>query len=357
MGRLSVLHLTREFPDAVTGGIEQSIAIAAASQAEVSHSVLCLGVHGQAMRSHVERVRVWRVKPSGSLKYFPLSLRWFVVFRRLVLSADIVHVHSPFPLGELTSLLATVPVLCTYHADIDGHRGLGRLYRPIQAWWLHRIQRVIATSDHYRATSPVLSKLNGTCEVIPFGLPATDQRPEAPPEDIPERFFLFLGSLRWYKGIEVLIEAARKSKLPIVIAGDGEQRHLLEPSPDPVYWLGQVSDAQRAWLLQHMLGLVLPSTSRAEAFGLVLLESMRASKPAICTRLGTATDWLVVDQQTGIVVDPGDADALASAMQRLWTSEALVETFGAAAFRRFESEFQSSRYADALYAVYQSMIR
>ena len=354
MRRLSVLHLTREFPDAVTGGIEQSIAIAAVSQPNISHTVLCLGVAGQAIRSHVNRARIWRVRPFGSLKYFPLSLRWFILFRRLLVNADIVHVHSPFPLGELTCFMTALPVVSTYHADIDGRRGVEKMYRPIQKWWLNRIRRVIATSQQYQDSSPVLSTLKRPCQVIPFGLPSQDLEPDRPPEDLPSKYFLFLGSLRWYKGIDVLVRAAKDTGFSVVIAGDGEQRSFVEAVDEPIYWIGQVSDHQRAWLLQHAVALVLPSISRAEAFGFVLLEGMRAGKPLICTRLGTATDWIVIDGFNGLVIDPNESVALAQAMATLWQSDALVAEMGLNAKSRFEENFSSGEYGAALSKLYES---
>jgi len=354
MRRLSVLHLTREFPDAVTGGIEQSIAIAAASQPNVSHMVLCLGVGGQAMRSHVNRVRIWRVRPFGSFKYLPISLRWFLLFKRLVLKVDIVHVHSPFPLGELTCLMTTLPVVSTYHADVDGRRMLGKLYRPFQRWWLNRMKQVIATSQQYQESSPVLSELDLPCQVIPFGLPPQDIEPDRPPEDLPPKYFLFLGSLRWYKGIDILVRAAKETGCSVVIAGDGEQRSLVETVREPVYWIGQVSDHQRAWLLQHAVAIILPSISRAEAFGFVLLEGMRVGKPLICTRLGTATDWLVIDGFNGLVIEPNESEELGQAMTTLWQSDALVAEMGLNAKTRFEENFSSGDYGAALQKIYES---
>lgn len=352
MKRLAILHVTREFPDAVAGGIEQSIAIAATAQPEVDHVVLCLGQ--QTVHRRIGPVRVWRVKHLGSVKYCPLSVAWFQVFAKLASKADLVHVHSPFPLGELTSLFASVPVICTYHADVD--HWLSPLYRPLQSWWLGRIHTVISTSEHYRQSSPVLRKMPHRTRAIPFGLPVEEEAMIAPEAELPRKFFLFLGSLRWYKGIEILIAAANRSGLPVVIAGDGDQRMLVQDSRFPGVWLGRVSDAQRAWLLRQAVGLILPSTSRAEAFGLVLLESMRAGKPAICTRLGTATDWLVAEGETGIVVNPGDIDALVQAMLQLWRSDTLASEMGRCALDRFQTYFRDTCYAEALQTAYQDAL-
>lgn len=352
MKRLSILHLTREFPDIVAGGIEQSIAIAANAQPDIDHVVLCLGQ--QTGHHRIGPVHVWRAQHRGSGKYCPLSVAWFQVFARLASKADLVHVHSPFPLGELTSLFSSIPIICTYHADVD--HWLSHLYCPLQCWWLGRIQMVISTSEHYKQSSPVLKKMPHKTRVIPFGLPVGEEVAIAPEIKLPPKFFLFLGSLRWYKGIEILTAAANRAGLPVVIAGEGERRGVVQDSRFPGVWLGQVSDAERAWLLQQTLGLILPSTSRAEAFGFVLLESMRAGKPAICTRLGTATDWLVMEGRTGIVVNPGDTDALVQAMLQLWRSDTLASEMGQCALQRFQTHFKDTLYADALESAYQDAL-
>lgn len=357
MARLSVLHITREFPEVVSGGIEQSILLAAKTMPDVSHSVLCLGGGVQSERTHVESVRIWRVLPLVSAKYLPVSVRWFWLFRRLARRADVVHVHSPFPLGEFTSLLTDKPVVSTYHADIDGFGVFGAAYRCIQRSWLKRQHMVVASSAQYIASSKTLSAIRPNCRVLPFGLVDDTVESTRPPEDFPDRFFLFVGSLRRYKGIEILTEAAMRSGLPVVIAGDGERRHLVEQIEPPVFWLGQVSDAQKAWLIDHAMALILPSTSRAEAFGIVLLEAMRAGKPAICTSIGTATDWIVEHQRTGVVIPPMRADTLASVMVELWEDDILRRQMGQAGRARFVDVFEGMRYGAGLFDIYQEVIR
>jgi O-antigen biosynthesis rhamnosyltransferase len=357
MLRLSVLHITREFPEVVSGGIEQSILLAAKTMSDVSHSVLCLGGGVQPERTHVESVRIWRVLPFVSAKYLPVSVRWFLLFRRLARRVDVVHVHSPFPLGELTSLFTDKPVVCTYHADIDGFGVVGAVYRWIQRSWLKRQQMIVASSAQYIASSKTLSAIQHKCRVLPFGVTDDTVEPTRPPEDFPDRFFLFVGSLRRYKGIEILIQAASESGLPVVIAGDGERRHLVEQIDPPVFWLGQVSDAQKAWLINHSTALILPSTSRAEAFGIVLLEAMRAGKPAICTSIGTATDWIVEHRSTGVVVPPMRADTLAAIMVELWEDDILRRQMGQAGRARFVDVFEGKRYSAGLFDIYREVIR
>ena len=357
MARFSVLHITREFPEVVSGGIEQSILLAAKTMPDVSHSVLCLGGGVQSERTHVESVRIWRVLPFISAKYLPVSFRWFLLFRRLAKWVDVVHVHSPFPLGEFTSLLTDKPVVCTYHADIDGFGAFGAVYRWLQLFWLKREQMVVASSAQYVASSKTLSAVQAKCRVLPFGLLDDPVDMARPPEEFPERFFLFVGSLRRYKGIEILIQAAMESGHPVVIAGDGERRYLVEQIEPPVFWLGQVSDAQKAWLINHAEAVILPSTSRAEAFGIVLLEAMRAGKPAVCTSIGTATDWIVEHQRTGFVIPPGCADTLAAVMSELWEDEPLRRQMGQAARERFADVFEGMRYGTGLLALYQEVTR
>jgi lipopolysaccharide/colanic/teichoic acid biosynthesis glycosyltransferase len=101
---------------------------------------------------------------------------------------------------------------------------------------------------------------------------------------------------------------------------------------------------------------VLPSVTRAEAFGLVQIEAMARGKPVISTRLPTGVPWVNADGVTGIVVSPGDRDALASAMRTLATDANVRTSMGQAARARFESEFTRERMIDRTVSMYERVM-
>jgi glycosyltransferase involved in cell wall biosynthesis len=101
--------------------------------------------------------------------------------------------------------------------------------------------------------------------------------------------------------------------------------------------------------------LVLPSTHRSESFGIVQLEAMACGKPVICTELGTGTSFVTVNGETGLVVPPRDANALASAMNLLLGEESLCEQYGEAARKRVHELFTHEMMVDRLIRIYSSL--
>ena len=135
---------------------------------------------------------------------------------------------------------------------------------------------------------------------------------------------LFVGALRYYKGLSYVFEAlVLLPDLRLIVVGTGPmeaewKRHTRALGiAARVSFVGEVTDTD---LPAHYAAsdiVVLPSTQRSEAFGVVQLEAMAAGKPVVCTALGTGTDFVNADGVSGFVVRPCYADALAHALKRL----------------------------------------
>jgi len=287
----------------------------------------------------------------------------FVEFARQARWADVVHYHFPWPFADLLHLTAGVRrrTVMTYHSDIVRQRLLGQLYRPLMRRMLRSMDAVVATSPAYARTSPWLGAMVDPerLRTIPLGIVEesyAEAVAEAASIDPSERFaeamrgsggrdgyFLAIGVLRYYKGLDVLVEAAARSGAPVVIAGQGPMRARLESlareRKAPVAFLGHVSEAEKMALLRDCRALVLASPLRAEAFGMVLVEAAMMGRPMISCEIGTGTSYVNVDGETGFVVAPGDPEALAAAMRALDADPARRRRFGAAARERYERHF------------------
>jgi len=101
----------------------------------------------------------------------------------------------------------------------------------------------------------------------------------------------------------------------------------------------------------------LPSIHRSESWGAVQVEALACGKPVVSTELGTGTSWVNQDGQTGIVVPPMDAGALAGALKRLLGDPALRARYGAAASLRAAQELDANVMVDRYAAVYRNVIR
>jgi rhamnosyl/mannosyltransferase len=306
---------------------------------------------------------VYRARRHFEIASSGFSLTALPTFRRLCEWADVVHYHFPWPFADILHLLAAVdiPTVVTYHSDIVRQRGLLRLYQPLMRRFLDRADCLVATSPNYMASSPLLRAYRKPMEVIPLGLDESSYaQPSASTQAVAEQrygrhFFLFVGVLRYYKGLETLLEAVRDTKLRVVIAGMGPQEARLkelarELSLTNVQFAGHVSEELKAALFHLCRGVVFPSNARSEAFGITLLEGAMWSRPLICTDINTGTTFINRHGETGLVVPAGDPASLRRAMQNLYDDAALAERLGRSARLRFESVFASGamgqRYAD-----------
>jgi glutamine synthetase len=147
------------------------------------------------------------------------------------------------------------------------------------------------------------------------------------------KFFLFVGVLRYYKGLHILLDAAKGSNYPIIIVGAGPietslKRQARKHGLDHVHFLGAVSDQDKVALLSLCYAVVFPSHLRSEAFGISLLEGAMHGKPMISSEIGTGTSFINVHEQTGLVVPPSDPRAFRNAMDKLWNKPERAKSMG-----------------------------
>lgn len=269
---------------------------------------------------HTKRLSVGKFRFTGLLPRWP----WL---RKKVQHVDVVSVHGPAPTFSDTLLLllalrrqhARPRIVYTHHYDID-FVGLSR-FCAVYNWMNHRLTRladhIIVTTPAYAASlAPYVSPDRLT--VIPWGV----ECPVTPsPAQKNGRFtVLFVGQLRPYKGVPSLIQAACQiPEARIVVVGEGSERPSLEGlvadlDLHNVEFMGTVSDHD-LWALYHSShAVVLPSVSRLEAFGIVLLEGMAAGCVPVASALPGVTD---VVGEAGFTYPPGNSMALADILGTL----------------------------------------
>jgi len=180
---------------------------------------------------------------------------------------------------------------------------------------------------------------------------------------------LAVGRLSYFKGIDVLLRAiAQVPGASLQVVGDGECRGALEQLArelrveSRVRFSGRIDmDAGGDVALQAAYAqadvFCLPSTDRAESFGLVLLEAMRARLPVIASAIpGSGVNYVVRHEETGLLVPPGDATALAAALRRLAGDAPLRAGFGASGQRRWRDEFTLDRSAEQTLELYRRIV-
>ena len=360
---MRILHIYKDYYP-VLGGIENTIKVLAEGHAAAGHDVSAL-VCSRGFRSKREtRNGVSVIKPGRltTMASMPLSLRqWLTLGGQ---DPDVIHLHSPYPLGEVGVWLLKrrTPFVITYHSDVVRQQRWLRLYGPLLCRVLQRADRIMPTSPRYLATSKWLTPVRDRCTVVPLGVDAQRFRPpsvafEGPPT------LLFVGRLRYYKGLGTLLRAM--GDLPGVrlnVVGSGPMQAEWQALSESlglerrVTFFGEVSDASLPAYYRQAHLFVLPANARSEAFGMVLLEAMASGLPCVSTEVGTGTSWVVRDGITGRVVLPEDPDLLAKTIAALLQNPDRLRAMGTAARARVEAEFTQTRMVDRVMAVYRSVI-
>jgi rhamnosyl/mannosyltransferase len=229
------------------------------------------------------------------------------------------------------------------------------------------MQALVATSPNYLSTSSVLSAYAAKAKVIPIGLdetsyPAVDaSRVEHWRRELGAGFFLFVGVLRYYKGLQFLIEALRDTELRAVVVGAGPMDATLRRQAQSrgvrnLKFVGYLPDEDKVALLSLCSAVVLPSHLRAEAFGVSLVEGAMFGKPLISCEIGTGTSYVNISGETGVVVPPEDAFALREAMHQLERSPQRACALGHNARMRYERLFTAQKMADQYAELYKGVV-
>ena len=279
-----------------------------------------------------------------------LASRLRATLRRL--RPDIVHTHLVH--GDVYGALAAgrARVVSTKHNDDPFRTGPLRFVERALA---RRAARIITITQALRRFSIERVGLPpDKIEVVPYGL---DDLPapwaESPPPAVPDgaRVLLCVARLVPQKGVDVAAAALprireRHPEAVLVVLGEGPQRATLQA--DGLHLLGRVGDVatwyRRAEIVVH--------PARWEGFGLALLEAMLAAKPVVATRVSSIPE-IVVDGETGTLIEPDDPDALAAAVAALLDDPAGAATYGARGRARARAEFSVGQMAartEALYA-------
>jgi rhamnosyl/mannosyltransferase len=367
---MRVLHFYKTYyPDSM-GGVEQVIRqmCVGCGRLGIDSEVLTLTRGDGARDLHVEGHAVHRV-PLG-LEIASNGMAWSAIgeLQRRAARCDVVHYHFPWPFGDLAHFIARSgkPSVVTYHSDIVRQRLLLRLYRPLMRRFLGSVDAIVATSPNYLASSPVLAQYGAKVRMIAYGL---DKRIYPPPRAgrldywrgrLGPRFFLFVGVLRYYKGLHILLDAAAGSDYPIVIVGAGPieaalKAHAARLRLRHVLFLGALDEDDKVALLALCYAVVFPSHLRSEAFGISLLEGAMYGRPMISSEIGTGTSYINIDGDTGIVVRPGDPQALRAAMRRLWEDPAQARAMGRRAEARYWHLFSAERMSASYGALYHEL--
>jgi glycosyltransferase involved in cell wall biosynthesis len=277
------------------------------------------------------RARPWR---AALLPAFLASFRRAAA--RAARDADLVHAHW-LAAGAVAASLGRPYVVQVWGTDVELARRAPWLARPV----LRRARAVVAASAFLAEQARGLGA-RGT-RVVPSGvaIPGAVGEPDDPPH------VLFVGRLSQEKGILELVEACG-GELPLVVAGDGPLRSRVPQA------VGFVPPGELGpW---YERAAVVAAPSRREGYGVVPREAMAWGRPVVATAVGGLVD-AVEDGVTGVLVPPGDVQALREALERLLADEELRRRMGDAARGRARDELSWEHSTELLLGVYEDAAR
>ena len=316
---MKIVHIYKDYFPPSYGGMEQVIARMARQQVRDGHDVTILASASglrSTVRETIDGVRVIRCAEFGRVASAPVCPTMPLELARL--RADIFHLHFPNPTGEISWLL-TRPrgtLVVSYVSDIVRQRIVLPLYGPVIHHLLDQAAVILPCSDAYIARSNFLRRRAGKCEVVALGddmerFDGMHERFATEAAALRVRYgggpiTLFVGKLRYYKGLDVLLNAWPQAPGTLVIIGEGIEGERLRAQCAALHLNGRVifaGEVGEAELLAHLVAAdigVLPSTLPSEAYGLAMVEMLAAGMPVVCTELDTGTTFVNRHEETGL---------------------------------------------------------
>lgn len=297
---------------------------------------------------------------------------------------DAVHLHLPFIGASLSVLFHSFfyrkkKFIATYHMDLVGDR----VFRKIIFWFyqkfiipliLRRADKIIVSSYDYAEHSAIagyFKKYKNKFVEVPFGVDAGQFFPKEKDRDLMEKYFLppedriilFVGGLdrsHYFKGLNILLKSlkiirdAGQDNVRLMVVGRGEMEsdykdmaHALGVA-DRVVWNDEAVNQELPAHYNLADVFVLPSTTKSEAFGIVLLEAAACGKPLIASDLPGVRQ--VAEDCGGETAEPGNAEDLAEKIMRILDDAEKRRSMGEAARLKIEEKYNlekiSKRFID-----------
>ncbi len=345
------------------------------ARAGVPTAVLC---SNQRRRTEEQRFAsgydVVRASSLGMMLSTSMAPAMVGELRRMSRDCDIIHVHMPDPMAALAIWLVRpqAKLVVHWHSDVVRQRRAMKFYEPLQRWLLERADAIIATSATYASSSVALTPWLEKVRIIPIGISDNRGQDHAPKTEAVRaeysgrRIIFALGRMTYYKGFEVLIEAARQ--LPddcvVLIGGDGNEMARyreavrLHGVEGKVVLLGHVNDGDLPSYYEACDIFCMTSTVRSEAYGVTMVEAMVMGKPVVATDIaGSGVPWVNLHGVTGFNTPVGQPEPLANALKQLLSDDALRQQLGTGSRDRYVQEFNAGAMTKKTLALYESVLR
>lgn len=369
---LRILQIGKFHP--IKGGVEKVMYafMMGLSHRGIESDMLCASADEEVGETVINsRARLIKTKTLAKKSATMLSPDMTGVLRRICHRYDIIHIHHPDPMAALSLMLSGYKgkVVLHWHSDILKQRILLRFFLPIQNWLIRRADLILGTSPVYVQQSPHLRHVQHKVDYLPIGV--RERAPE--PEEVAmirnqypgKKIVYSMGRLVQYKGYEYLIQAA--SLLPddyvVLIGGSGPLKGYYQDMvrkyhlQKKVFILGFIPREVESAYYGACDVFCLSSTLKTEAYAIVQVEAMSCGRPIVATKIqGSGVSWVNEHGVSGLNVEPGSAEELATAIQLICSDPYLYEKYSQGALHRYHKLFTQEAMTDGLLKHYMKLI-
>lgn len=353
MINMNILIITPYFPPR-KGGVEHYTYHISRKLSESGHEVTVLTV-GQSREERFDDLRIIRKKNRFWVSNTPIDFLLPVKLSKVLQNGnfDLVNAHlGQFyaDVATITTKINKVPLVLTYHNDIvknDSLKIFSSVYnKTILPATLRLADKIITSSPYVYNESAIMQKFIDKMTLVPPGVDLNyynvGKSFAKEKYGLPDcsKIILFVGSMNrghTHKGVGLLLEAFSKiasDETYLILVGGGDMVSSYKKLAkslgiyNKVIFTGFIDEESLIDLYRGSYMLILPTLTVAEGFGMVLIEANACGTPVIGSAVG-GIKYVIRDGETGLLVPPGDSDALAGAMKKLLDNKDLAEKMGA----------------------------
>jgi glycosyltransferase involved in cell wall biosynthesis len=367
---MKILQVGKYFPPA-PGGIERTSFLMSEHFTARGHrtDVLCFNSSPRSVVENQNGYTIFRAGIAGVLASQPLSLKYFLLFKKIRNNYDIIHFHSPNPLASLALFLfrPKAPVILFWHTDIYKQKLILFFYKPLLKWLVKYSRIIMGHTEAHLDHSDFSALFTGKSVVNHFtfypekrSAGRDEERIMTIKEGCHNKKIVFaLGRLVYYKGFSYLVEAAQylPEEYCVVIGGSGPLSDDLRQQVEnlglnnKVILPGRIDDEELQSWYESARVFVISSIVKTEMLGLVQLDAMYYGVPVVSTDIpGSGVPLVNRHGITGLVVPPEDPRALAEAVMAIDADERKYSAMSTAAVEHILSSFSAQSTVDSYLA-------
>tara|TARA_B100001142_G_scaffold104718_1_gene106716 strand:+ start:883 stop:2004 length:1122 start_codon:yes stop_codon:yes gene_type:complete len=371
---IKILHIAK-YHDGRFGGIEH-ISNLINKNFSKNYDITTLGFGQKKQIRNEIGNRLILCKPIFTISSQPFSIKYIKEILSLSKKNDFIYLHYPNVLAFFSLLfLKKQKIIIHWHSDIIKQKIIYLFIRWIEKSILKKSSLVIVTSSNYLKASKPLKKFHQKISIVNFGMKDPYKNKIFKIKSLPtERNIktkkiniMSIGRLVGYKGYEYLINSMKyldKERFQLTIIGEGKlQKKLnnlckINSLENNIQILSNVDNRKKHALFKNCHIFCLPSISRAEAFGLVLLEALSYGIPLITFYMPeSGTNFINRNGFNGLLVRGKNSKELANKIIKISTEKKIYTKLSKNARIDYEKRFKEENFINSMSKIFSKVIK